>query len=107
MCRVDPAVRRPRDLPPPPPQITSFFGSRIVVRRGDGAVMGATVPAHAALLHEFTAGSKWEEAVYARARPPRARPRRLTRVHQAPLPLRARAAAVGGPRSDGHLGAAA
>lgn len=44
------------------PQITSFFGTRVNIRRTDGALLNAKVSPYPSLLYEFVSRSKWEEA---------------------------------------------
>lgn len=45
------------------PQIHTFFGTRVTVRRADGALLTANVGVYPPLLFEFVRGSRWEEAV--------------------------------------------
>jgi len=45
------------------PQIHTFFGTRVTVRRADGALLTANVGVYPPLLYEFVRGSRWEEAV--------------------------------------------
>jgi intraflagellar transport protein 80 len=45
------------------PQILGFTGSRMTVRRGDGAVLHATVAMYPQMLYECVQGGRWEEAV--------------------------------------------
>lgn len=47
----------------PLPQILSNSGSRITVRRGDGAHIAATVAVYPPLLYELVSTGKWEAAV--------------------------------------------
>jgi intraflagellar transport protein 80 len=71
------------------PQILSFTGGRVAVRRGDGAVLHATVATFPPLLYECVQAGKWENAV------------RLCRfVKQQPLWAAAAAMAINGRHLD-------
>mmetsp|Transcript_26728 Transcript_26728/g.50656 ORF Transcript_26728/g.50656 Transcript_26728/m.50656 type:complete len:772 (+) Transcript_26728:27-2342(+) len=45
------------------PQILSFFGNTITVRRSSGAVLTRTVPPYPALLYEYAAGGRFKDCV--------------------------------------------
>lgn len=45
------------------PQILTFLGPRLTVRRVDGAIMTQSIPVHPLLLYELVQGGRWEEAV--------------------------------------------
>jgi intraflagellar transport protein 80 len=43
------------------PQIQTFYGTQIGVRRADGALLTATVPPYPAMLYEYASGGRWKE----------------------------------------------
>lgn len=45
------------------PYIASFFGSRVTIRRADGALMTTSVIPYAKMLYDFVASTRWDEAV--------------------------------------------
>lgn len=45
------------------PRIQSFSGSRVTVRRADGALLCGPVPPYPDMLHEMTQQQKWHEAL--------------------------------------------
>lgn len=45
------------------PQFSTFFGSRVTVRRADGALVTSSVNIYPPVLYEFVGGRRWEEAV--------------------------------------------
>ncbi len=45
------------------PRILSFYGSRLMVRRADGALLSAAVPPYPAMLYASAKGQRWEDAV--------------------------------------------
>ncbi|KAJ1088022.1 hypothetical protein NDU88_001181 [Pleurodeles waltl] len=45
------------------PQIVSFVGNRVTVRRADGSLVHTNISPYPAILHEYVTSSKWEEAV--------------------------------------------
>lgn len=44
-------------------QFSTFFGSRVTVRRADGALVTSSVNLYPPVLYEFVGGRRWEEAV--------------------------------------------
>lgn len=45
------------------PQIVSFVGNRVTVRRADGSLVHTNISPYPAILHEYVTSSKWEDAV--------------------------------------------
>ena len=45
------------------PQISSFNGSRVNVRRADGALLTASVSPYPSMLYEIVSTTRWEEAI--------------------------------------------
>lgn len=45
------------------PKITSFYGTRVSVRRGDGALVTMAVKPQPPMLYEFVSAARWDEAV--------------------------------------------
>ncbi|XP_060130415.1 intraflagellar transport protein 80 homolog isoform X2 [Zootoca vivipara] len=45
------------------PQIVSFAGSQVTVRRADGSLIHISISPYPAILHEYVNNSKWEDAV--------------------------------------------
>ncbi|XP_030071802.1 intraflagellar transport protein 80 homolog [Microcaecilia unicolor] len=45
------------------PQIVSFEGNRVTIRRADGSLVHTNVSPYPAILHEYVGASKWENAV--------------------------------------------
>ncbi|XP_054838571.1 intraflagellar transport protein 80 homolog isoform X4 [Eublepharis macularius] len=45
------------------PQIVSFVGSQITIRRADGSLIHMNISPYPAILHEYVSSSKWEDAI--------------------------------------------
>ncbi|XP_042313892.1 intraflagellar transport protein 80 homolog isoform X2 [Sceloporus undulatus] len=45
------------------PQIVSFVGSQVTVRRADGSLVHINISPYPAILHEYVNNSKWEDAI--------------------------------------------
>ncbi|XP_078245172.1 intraflagellar transport protein 80 homolog isoform X3 [Pogona vitticeps] len=45
------------------PQIVSFVGSQVTIRRADGSLIHISVSPYPAILHEYANNSKWEDAI--------------------------------------------
>ena len=45
------------------PRIMSFFGSRVAIRRTDGAILTTSISPYPATLYDFASGARWDEAV--------------------------------------------
>ncbi|XP_015262731.1 PREDICTED: intraflagellar transport protein 80 homolog [Gekko japonicus] len=45
------------------PQIVSFGGSQITIRRADGSLIHMNISPYPAILHEYVSSSKWEDAI--------------------------------------------
>ncbi|XP_029472945.1 intraflagellar transport protein 80 homolog isoform X2 [Rhinatrema bivittatum] len=45
------------------PQIVSFVGNRVTIRRADGSLVHTNISPYPAILHEYVSTSKWENAV--------------------------------------------
>ncbi|XP_072724943.1 intraflagellar transport protein 80 homolog isoform X3 [Ciconia boyciana] len=45
------------------PQIVSFVGNQITIRRADGSLIHLNISPYPAILHEYVSSSKWEDAV--------------------------------------------
>uniref|UniRef100_A0A8D0B0J4 Intraflagellar transport protein 80 homolog n=1 Tax=Salvator merianae TaxID=96440 RepID=A0A8D0B0J4_SALMN len=45
------------------PQIVSFIGSQVTIRRADGSLIHISIPPYPALLHEYVNNSKWDDAI--------------------------------------------
>lgn len=56
------------------PQILSFVGTTVTLRQWDGSLVPSSVPHYPAMLHEYGASARWEDAVqlcrFANVRPP-------------------------------------
>jgi intraflagellar transport protein 80 len=45
------------------PQIVSFLGKHISIRRADGSIVSTTINPYPAVLHSYVATGKWDDAV--------------------------------------------
>ncbi|XP_048361821.1 intraflagellar transport protein 80 homolog isoform X2 [Sphaerodactylus townsendi] len=45
------------------PQIVSFVGSQITIRRADGSLIHMNISPYPAILHEYVSSPKWEDAI--------------------------------------------
>lgn len=45
------------------PQILSFVGCQVTIRRADGSLIHINVSPYPAILHEYVSNSKWEDAI--------------------------------------------
>ncbi|XP_060098406.1 intraflagellar transport protein 80 homolog isoform X2 [Heteronotia binoei] len=45
------------------PQIVSFVGSQITIRRADGSLIHMNISPYPTILHEYVSSSKWEDAI--------------------------------------------
>ncbi|XP_061493185.1 intraflagellar transport protein 80 homolog isoform X2 [Rhineura floridana] len=45
------------------PQIVSFVGSQVTIRRADGSLIHINISHYPAILHEYVNNSKWEDAI--------------------------------------------
>ncbi|KAH0624120.1 hypothetical protein JD844_007514 [Phrynosoma platyrhinos] len=45
------------------PQIVSFVGSQVTIRRADGSLIHINISPYPAILHEYVNNSKWEDAI--------------------------------------------
>ncbi|CAJ1065331.1 intraflagellar transport protein 80 homolog [Xyrichtys novacula] len=45
------------------PHIVSFVGTKVTLRQGDGSLVYSNVPPYPALLHEYSASARWEDAL--------------------------------------------
>ncbi|KAJ6669441.1 hypothetical protein lerEdw1_008251 [Lerista edwardsae] len=45
------------------PQILSFVGCQVTIRRADGSLIHISVSPYPAILHEYVTNSKWEDAI--------------------------------------------
>eukprot|EP00057_Strongylocentrotus_purpuratus_P035142 XP_797867.3 PREDICTED: intraflagellar transport protein 80 homolog [Strongylocentrotus purpuratus] len=45
------------------PTIVDFIGTRVTIRRADGALIGTTVSPYPAMMHELVGSKRWEDAV--------------------------------------------
>ncbi|XP_053278513.1 intraflagellar transport protein 80 homolog [Pleuronectes platessa] len=45
------------------PHILNYVGTKVTLRQGDGSLVYSIVPPYPALLHEYSASSRWEDAL--------------------------------------------
>ncbi|XP_044290368.1 intraflagellar transport protein 80 homolog isoform X3 [Varanus komodoensis] len=45
------------------PQIVSFVGNQVTIRRADGSLIHISISPYPAMLHEYVNNSKWEDAI--------------------------------------------
>ncbi|XP_066476289.1 intraflagellar transport protein 80 homolog isoform X2 [Tiliqua scincoides] len=45
------------------PQVLSFVGCQVTIRRADGSLIHISVSPYPAILHEYVSNSKWEDAI--------------------------------------------
>uniref|UniRef100_A0A6Q2XZP2 Uncharacterized protein n=1 Tax=Esox lucius TaxID=8010 RepID=A0A6Q2XZP2_ESOLU len=45
------------------PHILNYVGTKVTVRRGDGSLVYSSVSPYSTLLHEYSASSRWEDAL--------------------------------------------
>ncbi|KAM9279413.1 intraflagellar transport protein 80 homolog isoform 2-T2 [Morus bassanus] len=45
------------------PQIVSFVGNQVTIRRADGSLIHLNISPYPSILHEYVSSSKWEDAV--------------------------------------------
>lgn len=45
------------------PHILSYVGAKVTLRQGDGSIVYSSVPLYSALLHEYSASARWEDAL--------------------------------------------
>ncbi|XP_069474564.1 intraflagellar transport protein 80 homolog isoform X1 [Ambystoma mexicanum] len=45
------------------PQIVSFVGNRVTVRRADGSLVHTNISPYPAILHDYVSTTRWEEAI--------------------------------------------
>lgn len=45
------------------PHILSFVGTKVTLRQGDGSLIYSSVLPYPALLHEYSASARWEDAL--------------------------------------------
>uniref|UniRef100_A0A1A8F3D9 Intraflagellar transport 80 homolog n=2 Tax=Nothobranchius korthausae TaxID=1143690 RepID=A0A1A8F3D9_9TELE len=45
------------------PHILSYVGTKVTLRQGDGSLVYSSVPAYPAILHEYSAAARWEDAL--------------------------------------------
>ncbi|KAM4743150.1 intraflagellar transport protein 80 homolog isoform 2-T2 [Anableps anableps] len=45
------------------PHILSYVGGKVTLRQGDGSLVYSSVPLYSALLHEYSASARWEDAL--------------------------------------------
>lgn len=45
------------------PQILSFVGTTVTLRRRDGSLVPSSVPHYPTMLHEYSTSARWEDAV--------------------------------------------
>ncbi|XP_070399693.1 intraflagellar transport protein 80 homolog isoform X2 [Nothobranchius furzeri] len=46
------------------PHILSYVGTKVTLRQGDGSLVYSSVPAYPAILHEYSAAARWEDALH-------------------------------------------
>ncbi|XP_034085261.1 intraflagellar transport protein 80 homolog isoform X3 [Gymnodraco acuticeps] len=45
------------------PHILSYVGTKVTLRQGDGSLVYSNIPPYPALLHEYSASARWEDAL--------------------------------------------
>ena len=45
------------------PQVSTFYGSRLTVRKADGALVTTSVSCYASMLYNYIKEARWEESV--------------------------------------------
>ncbi|XP_072320219.1 intraflagellar transport protein 80 homolog [Eucyclogobius newberryi] len=46
------------------PQILSYVGTKVTLRQGDGSLVYSTVSHYPAILHDYSASARWEDALH-------------------------------------------
>lgn len=46
------------------PHILSYVGTKVTLRQGDGSLVYSTVPPYPAILHDYSASARWEDALH-------------------------------------------